>query len=119
MQSRIPALLALMASAAAAADEAPAWLNELTSIALPQYDAKVNTVVLLNEEQTTVTDSERLTTTTRTAVKYLSAVGADVIFLEPYETGSSKIRDFRAWVVAPSGKVTKYAKTEILDAACA
>ena len=40
-------------------------------------------------------------------------------FLEEYETASAKVRDFRAWMIAPSGKVKKFAKEEIFDVACA
>jgi hypothetical protein len=119
MRIKALALLALSCGAALAADDAPAWLKELGSVTLPSYDAKVNTVVLLNEEQTVVADSGRLTTTTRTAIKFLTTVGTDVLFLEQYDTGSSKVKDFRAWMLAPTGKVKKYGKEEILDVACA
>jgi hypothetical protein len=97
----------------------PAWLKELTSVTLPQYDRKVNNVVLLNEEHTVIAESGRLTTTTRTAIKFLTRQGGDVRFLEQYDTASGKVRDFRAWVIPPSGKVRKFGKDEILDVACA
>ena len=86
---------------------------------LPAYDRKVNTVVLLNEEQTVVGESGKLTMTTRTAIKFVTRVGTDVTFFEQYDTASSKVRDFRAWMVSPAGKVKKYGKDEILDVACA
>ena len=102
-----------------AADDTPAWLKDSTAIQLPQYDAKVNTVVLLNEEHTTALESGRFSTTTRTAMKILARQGVDVVFSDEYDTRGGKVRDFRAWMISPSGKVKKYGKDEILDVACA
>jgi Domain of Unknown Function with PDB structure (DUF3857)/Transglutaminase-like superfamily len=118
MRIRTLTLLAVLAAGAAAADDVPSWLKELTAVNLPQYDAKVITVVLLNQEQTVVSESGKLTTTTRTAVKLLSTAAADTAFSEQYDTASSKIRDFRAWMITAPAKVVKYGKDEILDAAC-
>jgi hypothetical protein len=113
------AIAAFAVTLAAAADDVPAWLKDAAAASLPTYDRKVSTVVLFNEEQTVVSDAGRLTTTTRTAIKFLTRVGADATFFEQYDTGSGKVRDFRAWMISPSGKVKKYGKDEILDVACA
>src|ERR1044071_2548445 len=106
-------------AAAVAADDTPAWLREAAAATLPGYAAKVNTVVLLNEEHTTVAESGKLSTVTHTAIKILNRQGADVAFFEQYDTAGDKVKDFRAWMIAPSGKVKKYGKDEILDVACA
>jgi hypothetical protein len=45
--------LALSIVPAHAADDLPPWLKEVTGITLPEYPAKVNSVVLLNEEHHT------------------------------------------------------------------
>ena len=116
---RAAALALLFPWIAAAAEEAPGWLKELTNVSLPQYPAKVNTVVLLNEEHTTAEDSGKLSTTTRTAIKILAPQGVNVVFFDQYDSGSGKVRDFRAWMISPSGKVKKYGKEDILDIACA
>jgi len=79
----------------------------------------VKTVVLLNEEHTTALESGRFSTTTRTAMKILARQGVDVVFSDEYDTRGGKVRDFRAWMISPSGKVKKYGKDEILDVACA
>ena len=118
MLARLTAVCLLSAGLIQAADDAPAWLKELAAVQLPTYDAKVNTVVLLNEEHTTAADSGKLSTTTRTAVKILARQGVDIIFSDQYDTASGKVRDFRAWMISPTGKVKKYAKEEILDVAC-
>src|SRR6187399_3198064 len=48
---RVVAIGLALVWSAAAADEAPAWLKDLSAVALPQYAAKVTTVVMLNEER--------------------------------------------------------------------
>ena len=119
MQRSRLALLMLCSSACWAADTPPSWLKDLTAVSLPSYGPKVNTVVLLNEEQTAVSSSGSLVTTTRTAIKILDRKGGDVVFSEQYDNGGDKMRDFKAWNISPSGKVKKYAKDEIIDIACA
>ena len=69
---RTKLLVGLVALALHAADDTPGWLKDLISTQLPQYPAKVNSVVLLDEEHTTAADSGRLTTVTRTAIKILN-----------------------------------------------
>ncbi|HEV2689814.1 MAG TPA: DUF3857 domain-containing protein [Bryobacteraceae bacterium] len=118
MRSRFALMALFLSWTAFAADDAPPWLRELTTVTLPQYEAKVNSVVLFDEEHTTVGDSGKLTTTTRRALKFLNRQGVEPIFAEQYDTASGKVRDFRAWMIAPSGKVKKYGKEEILDIAC-
>lgn len=114
-------LFVILASACAlqAADDVPGWLRDLAGTSLPQYGPKVNALVLLNEESTVVSDSGKLTTTTRTALKFLNRAGADASFIEQYDTSSDKVRDFRAWMIPVSGKIKKYGKDEIFDVACA
>lgn len=112
------AAAAVIAARPAKADDTPGWLKELSSVNLPDYPAKVNRVVLLNEEHTTAADSGKLTTTTHEAVKILNRQGADVVLFDEYDSAGGKVRDFRAWMIAPSGKVKKFGKDEILDVAC-
>ncbi|HSP68391.1 MAG TPA: DUF3857 domain-containing protein [Bryobacteraceae bacterium] len=112
-------LLFLAASAAVAADDVPSWLKDLTAVKLPAYERKISAVMLLNEEQDAVGQNGRVTTTTRMAIFYLTRVGVDIRFSDQYDTSSGKVRDFRAWTIASTGKVKKYGKDEILDVACA
>src|SRR4051794_35276849 len=98
------AVLAMLPWCLGAADDTPGWLKELTGVTLGSYPAKVNRVVLLDEQQTTVAESGRYTTTTRTAIKILNQQGGGVAFSDSYETLSGKVRDFRAWMIPPSGK---------------
>src|SRR5205085_9956334 len=112
------ALLAFAPCIVCAADDTPGWLKDLTGVTLPAYAAKVNTVVLLNEEHTAADASGKLTTTTRTAMKILNRQGGHIVFFDTYDAPSGKVRDFRAWMIPPAGKVKKYGKDEILDVAC-
>jgi hypothetical protein len=119
MRIKIVLLCMSLGCAGYAADDTPAWLKDLTGASLPQYEAKVNAVVLFNEEHTTVGDGGKLTTTTRSALKILTRQGAEPVFFDQYDTASGKVREFRAWMIAPSGRVKKYGKDEIVDVACA
>src|SRR5258705_209170 len=47
MNKRIACALLCFSGISLAADDVPAWLKELTSVTLPQYDRKVNNVVRL------------------------------------------------------------------------
>jgi hypothetical protein len=116
---RSAVLFVALAAACPAADDTPAWLKDLTTVTLPSYPAKANSVVLLNEEHTTAAENGRLTTVTRTAMKVLTRQGGDILYFDSYDTRSGKVRDFRAWMISPSGKVKKYGKDEIVDVACA
>ncbi|HEX4595800.1 MAG TPA: DUF3857 domain-containing protein [Bryobacteraceae bacterium] len=118
MSARFALAALSIACIAYAADDTPGWLKDLAGASLPQYGAKVNAVVLFNEEHTTLGDSGKLTTTTHSAIKILTRQGAEPVFFDEYDTASGKVRDFRAWMIAPSGKVKKYGKDEILDVAC-
>jgi hypothetical protein len=118
MRARIALIALSLACAGHAADDTPGWLRDAANASLPQYGAKVYAVVVFNEEHTTMGDSGKLTTITRAAIKVLTRQGADPVFFDEYDTASGKVRDFRAWMIAPSGKVKKYGKDEILDIAC-
>lgn len=103
---------------ALAGEDAPGWLKDVAASALPSYGPKVNSIVLLNEENNVVAADGRVTATTRTAIRILNRAGGDVAFFEQYNNTGGKVRDFRAWMMAPSGRVKKYGKDEIVDAAC-
>ena len=107
----------LITSAAWGAEDAPAWLKDLANVTTGTYPAKVNAVMLLNEETNVADGAGKITRTTREAVRYI-ARQADIRFYEHYDTDGGKIRDFRAWTISPSGKVKRYGKDEILDLAC-
>ncbi|HEY3744527.1 MAG TPA: DUF3857 domain-containing protein, partial [Bryobacteraceae bacterium] len=108
----------LIAGAAFGAEDAPGWLKELANVPAQTYPSKVTAVMLLNDESNVIDETGKITRTARQAVRYISRQ-ADIQFVETYDTDGAKIRDFRAWVISASGKVKRYAKTEIVDVACA
>ncbi|HXM42453.1 MAG TPA: transglutaminase family protein [Bryobacteraceae bacterium] len=105
-------------SAAGASEEAPDWLREAFTRKVPAYEAKVPGVVLLRETSTSVDETGRLVTSTREALRVLSREGrADAYASQIYETGNSKVRDMKAWMLAPSGELLKLPKEANYDKA--
>jgi hypothetical protein len=113
-------LACCLASSAQAADDAPPWLRQATTQIVPPQDKGVPAVVLLSEQSIRVEDNGRVTTLERGAIKILKNEGKDeastaVVYLK--DTG--KVKDFRAWLIRPSGDVKKYGKDQILDVSAA
>jgi len=111
-------LISCCLAASAFADDAPPWLRQAAAQTVPPQDKSVSAVVLLNEQSVRVEDNGRVTTTERGAVKILKNEGreeasADVSYLKDRR----KVKEFRAWLIRPSGNVKKYEKDQILDAA--
>jgi hypothetical protein len=105
-------------SVALAADDTPQWLRHAASIQPPKYEAKVGAVVLLDEEEVRVEEGGRVTTTSRYAVRVLNRDGRrSAIGEKTYLTGTSKVRDFRAWLITPAGDARKYGKEKVADVA--
>jgi hypothetical protein len=108
-----------LASSALAGDDAPPWLRQATAQTPPQ-DKSVPAIVLLSEQSIRVEDNGRVTTIERGAIKVLKNEGKDeastaVVYLKD----TSKVKDFRAWLIRPSGDVKKYGKDQILDVSAA
>jgi transglutaminase-like putative cysteine protease len=105
-------------AAAGAAEEAPGWLREVSTRKIPAYEAKVPGVVLFRETSTVVDESGRIVISTREALRVLSREGrADAYASQIYETGNSKVRDIKAWMLAPSGELLKLGKEASFDKA--
>jgi len=105
-------------AASAAAEEAPGWLREASTRKIPDYAAKVPGVVLLRETRTVVEESGRIVVSTREALRVLSREGrADAFASQIYEAGNSKVRDIKAWMIAPSGELLKLGKETAYDRA--
>ena len=109
-------MTSLMLLCLLAADDVPSWLREISTTKTAEFGPKVPAVVLLNEERTTVDETGKRTTTKRMAVKILTKEGAgSAMGAESYQTDTAKIKDFRAWMLYPSGTVKKYGKDDIVD----
>jgi uncharacterized protein DUF3857/transglutaminase superfamily protein len=117
---RVLWLSAALACVAWAADEMPPWLREFSTSKAPAYDSKVPAVVLLEEENVTVDESGRVTTTDRKAIRILTREGRkEAVAHQVYIMSTGKVRDMRAWLIRPSGDVKKYEKRDVLDVAAA
>jgi transglutaminase-like putative cysteine protease len=113
------ALLSPLSSArAAVGDDAPAWLRQAAAAAAPSYDKRVKAVVLLKDQNVTVSTDGRVVTTTNYAVRILAREGREEArAAEAYLTDAGKVRELHAWLIRPAGEVKSYGKDETLDIA--
>jgi hypothetical protein len=108
----------LQAGAEAKGDEAPAWLRQAASAAVPAYGKDVHAVILHDESRKTVEEDGRITTYTYYALRILTREGRRFAEArEGYYTGSGKVKEMRAWLIRPSGEVRAYGKKEVIDSA--
>jgi hypothetical protein len=113
-------LLILTLSAVVFADEPPAWLKQTATTSLPTYGKDVHAVVLHDESRKTIEDDGKIKTTSWWAVKILSREGrGHARASESYNTGSSKVKNMRAWLIRPNGQTISYGKKETMDMALA
>ena len=101
------------------ADDAPAWLKQASSVSVSP-DKNQAAVVLLSEQVIKVEEDGRIVTTERYAARITANEGRSAARgSAAYLTGSSKIREFKGWLVGPTGEVKKYEKNAVIDLAAA
>jgi Domain of Unknown Function with PDB structure (DUF3857)/Transglutaminase-like superfamily len=114
------ALALLLAAGAAlfAKDASPAWVHDAAAIA-PKGDfpAKVGSIILFHQEHLTVGSDGKWSATERGAIKVLQSGRHSISAWRAYNTKTGRIRDFRGWLILPSGKEIEYQKNSILDQA--
>ncbi|MFS8085125.1 MAG: DUF3857 domain-containing protein, partial [Acidobacteriota bacterium] len=99
-----------------AADDVPPWLRQAAATQVPTYDKEVRAVVLLNEEQVTVSADGHITTLTNFVVRILTHEGRRYATAAvPYLTDSGKVRELRAWLIRRSGEVKVFGKDDVVD----
>jgi hypothetical protein len=109
-------LLGLTPVLAFAGNDVPQWLQQAAAIKVPSYDKEVQAVVLLNEEQVTVSTDGRVTTVKSFAIRILAHEGRSYArAVVPYLTDSGKVRDLQAWLIRPSGEIKHFGKDDVLD----
>ena len=109
-------IFAFSFSLLAAGDDAPGWLRELTSVAVPPQSAKVAAYVLWDEEAITVEPTGRKIFVRRQAIRILNGEGRRYgQAVESFLAGSSKVRDLRAWVISASGQTKFYGKDKTVE----
>lgn len=100
------------------ADDAPAWLRAAAGTATPTLPKDVPAVVLADESVVTIEDDGRMTRSDFYAVRILTREGRDeAVAHAVYNTDSEKVKDLKAWLISPSGKVKKYGKGESAEVA--
>ena len=113
----ITLIMLTAATARAAGDEAPAWLQQLAKLPTPTYEKDVPAVVLQDEQRVTVSEDGRITTVSTFAVRILLREGRQFAkAVEFYENDAGKVREMKAWLIRPGGTVKKYGKDETIDA---
>jgi hypothetical protein len=101
-----------------AKDTVPPWVHDAASIAPnKEFPAKVDSVVLFHEEHLTVAPDGKWFTTERGAIRILQSGRKRVSAWRAYNTKTGRIRDFRGWLILPSGKEIEYQKNSVLDQA--
>lgn len=109
-------LITLTATAWAAGDEAPAWLQQAAKLPAPTYEKDVPAVILHREQRVTVSEDGRITTVNTYAVRMLLREGRGYAqAVEPYQNDAGKVRELKAWLIRPSGAVKKYGEKETID----
>jgi hypothetical protein len=112
----ISTLVSIMIPNLAMANDVPSWLQQAISSNAPTYKKDVPGVVLLNEQVVNIEDNGHVTTSTTYVIRILTMDGRGLAeATEFYDTDTGKVRELRAWLIKPNGKVKKYGKDETLD----
>lgn len=104
--------------AAAPGDETPAWVQQAASIKVPAYEKDVPAVVLLSDLTTSVSSDGKSNEVLNLAVRILRREGRDYAYGSVgYNPESSKVKEFRAWLIRANGETKRYGKDDIIDVA--
>ena len=103
---------------AAPGDETPSWLQQAVSLKLPAYDKEVSAVVLVDDSTMTIDADGRINEAYNFAVRVIRKEGREYAAGRVgYIPDISKVKDFRGWLIRPSGEVKRYGKDETVDVA--
>jgi transglutaminase-like putative cysteine protease len=121
MKVLLTALLGLLIFAvpagAATGDETPQWVLQAAALKVPTYDKDVPAVVLVQDKSITIGSDGKINEVYNYAVRLLRREGRE--FAEGYAvyTNDRKVKEFRAWLIRPSGDQKRYGKDDIVDIA--
>lgn len=107
----------LLAAALYGAEDVPEWARQAAAQPAPGYPAKVYAVGLLQEESVTVDAEGRRVMRERGAIKVLQKSADSIRAYRSYNTKTGRIRDFRAWLLPPTGKPISFGKDQVADVA--
>ena len=98
-------------------DPIPSWMQEALKRQTPSFEVDDVPALVLHDEQSSTLDSDgRLTITSSLAVRILRREGK--AYAEggaTYLQSSSKVKEFRAWLVRPNGSVKFFGKDAVID----
>lgn len=98
------------------ADDPPAWMRQAASMAVPGYEKDVPAVVLHEEQQVSLNNDGKLTTTENYAVRLLTREGRRFAVARAfYLVSAGKVKEIQAWVIRPGGSFKEYDKKTVLD----
>lgn len=119
MKPRLFAILALLLfGTTAIADETPQWVQQAAAIKVPAYDREVSAVVLVDESLTSINSEGRVNEVYNHAVRILRREGRDyAVGQVGYVPDSGKVKEFRAWLIRPSGEIKRFGKDDSVDIA--
>src|ERR1041385_6656308 len=122
MKVLLTALLSVLvfavSASAAPGDETPQWVQQAVTIKVPTYEKDVPAVVLLDEESTTIGSDGKVNEVYNFAIRVLRREGRE--YAEGhvgYIPDIGKVKDFRAWLIRPSGETKRYGKDDVIDVA--
>ena len=112
-------LLVLAAPASAApGDDTPQWVQQAAALKPPPYDKDVPAVVLVQETNTTISSDGKINKSYNYAVRILRREGREfAVGHVVYIPNVSKVKEFHAWLVRPSGEPKRYGKDDFVDIA--
>lgn len=104
--------------AAAPGDETPSWVQQAVSMKVPAYDKDVPAVVLVSELSTNVSPDGKTNEVLNYAVRILRREGREYAYGRVgYIPDSSKVKEFRAWLIRANGETKRYGKDDTVDVA--
>lgn len=121
MKVLLTALLGLLIFAvpagAATGDDTPQWVLQAAALKVPTYDKDVPAVVLVKDKSITVGSDGRVIEVYNYAIRILRREGREFANGHAVYDPDTKVKDFRAWLVRPTGEPKRYGKDDIVDIA--
>ena len=122
MKVRLIAILGILmfavSTSAAPGDETPQWVQQAAAIKVPTYEKDVPAVVLVDEQMTTIGPDGKTNEVYNYAIRILQREGREyAVGRVGYIPDVGKVKDFRAWLIRPSGEAKRYGKDDTIDIA--
>lgn len=94
----------------------PSWFTAAVDAPVGSYASDVPAVILHDEGSYDVKGDGKISETTYYAVRVLNRDGGEFARAEVYyNSGTGTVKDFKAWLVSPSGKVKTFKKGDYFD----